>query len=652
MKQSPLPVRSGAGCAHSEFRTPAAACLCLFGVLCGAAAGGEAAKRSVSQVAAYHALGQTFVTWKEVRGGTDAEYHIFRSEKSFDGRAPLSSERVGVVRGRSARLLYEQCAENYGHGLASMAILDRSRGGRPLREGTGLFVWTVRKEGAHYYCVLARSRGRPLETIAEAGRNATARALSEAPGKRGAIELAGTGPAGWYYLLYGDFRKLNRKGVDDLWGGYAWSFHVALPADARRSEKLPVRVTLHGYRAQGVRYSQVPIEKRLVYISAQDWQDSFWWGWSTSIRPAGPAAWPAAKGKRTPGTAPIQPYAAERVGSIVNWAAANPSNLAAQTDAKRIYLYGHSIGGTGALNYVLSAQPGAEKIAGLVATKFPTSWPAGGYWERALERVWGARRLGLPAGGFAPKSAFDAVTPLALANRAAVKPLAFEPPLVEISLGTADKCAPVAELGKLCAALEAARVPYFAHWGNYSHKGGRLSGAKNRAFAVRLDEPLLAFANASCNGNPGKDPAGYFNSALEWSSPGNDFNPGSQTDDFLDTEKLCAFSVRLVTSTPAEFRLPGGMDHATADITPRRLQKFRIKRGATYTWRALKIDPGIPGAPVTRASGRVTADARGRLTLLRVPVLKLGTGTRVVIRPETETPKEDDPVDDLLKGGL
>jgi hypothetical protein len=637
-------------------------CLCVLGAFCGVAAGGEAAnKQGVSQVAAYHARGQTFVTWKEMRsGGSDAEYHIFRSAKSFDGRAPLNSERVGIVRGNSAGLLYEQCAENYGHGLTSMAILDRSRGGRPLRKGTGLFVWTIKKEGARYYCVLAHRRDGYVETSGAAGRNTTARALSEAPGERAAIELADTGPAGWYYLLYGDFRKLSRKGLDDLWGGYAWSFHVALPPDAKRSEKLPVRVTLHGYRAQGVRYSQVPIKKRLVYISAQDWQNSFWWGWSRSIRPAGPAAWPPAKGKPTPGGAPIQPFAAKRVGSIVNWAAANPANLTAQTDAKRIYLYGHSIGGTGALNYVLSAQPGAEKVAAVVATKFPTSWPAGCYWEKALERVWGARKLGLPAEGFGPKSAFDTVTPVALAGRAAVKPLAFEPPLVEISLGTKDKYAPVTELAKLCAALEAARVPYFAHWGDYGHNGGRLSGAKNRAFDVRLDEPLLALAKVSCNGNPDKEPVGYFNSALEWSSPGNDFDRDSQADNFLDTEKLCAFSVRLVTGTSAEFRLPKGTDHVTADITPRRLQKFKFKPGANYTWRALKPDPKVPSAAVTRASGRVTADARGRLTLLCVPVLKLGTGTRVEIRLEaakakTETPtppKKDDPVDDLLKGDL
>jgi hypothetical protein len=587
----------------------------------------------VRQLAAFHSRGQTFLTWKEVR--SDASYSIYRSEKSFDGRAPLTTERVGVVRDGSAEFLCEPCGEDYGHGLRRKALLDRSRGGRPLPRDTGLFVWTTAREGRYHYCVIASLRGSRLSSRGHAGVNATVHPVSETPAPPAAVELAATGRAGWYFLMYGDFRSWNRDGVDDLWGGTAWSFHVALPRDAERREKLPVRVVLHGYRAQGVRYDQVPVNKRLVYISAQDWQDSMWWGWAQSIRPAGPAAWPPAGGRQQPEAGPVRPYAARRLSRLIEWVAGGPRNLRSGVDRRRLYLYGHSIGGTGALNFVLSGRPGAASLAGVVATKFPVTWSPGGHWEEALARVWGARKLKLAAEGLGRASAYRTLTPLAMAGRLKGRALAFEPPLLELSLGTADKYAPADRLGELGSALEAARVPYFAHWGNYGHGGGRLSGARNRAFEVRIDEPLLAFAGATCNGRPGKDPAGYLNAQLEWSSEANDFNPALQADDFLETATGCGFSVRLTSGTPAEY-LPGNTDaRAEVDITPRRLQKFRPKPGAGYAWRALDAGGASAGPARVLASGRVTAGPRGLLTLPRVPVIKRGLGTRVVIAEAT-----------------
>jgi hypothetical protein len=276
----------------------------------------------------------------------------------------------------------------------------------------------------------------------------------------------------------------------------------------------------------------------------------------------------------------------------------------------------------------------------VLATKFPMNWPKGCYWESALEKVWGQRGLGLPSEGHGPRSAFEKITPVALASLAARKRLRFEPPLLELSLGTADKYVPVAELARLCTALEAAHIPYFAHWGRYGHGGGRLAGSKNRAFDVQLDEPLLAFARASCNHRPGRDPVGYVNSALEWSAPRNDFDPQSKADDFVDSEELCAFSVRLASGIPAEFTLPPGSDHATADVTPRRLRRFRIAPGGAFDWRAVTPGPDGPEQLIVRASGRVRADTHGMLTLPSVPVFKRGNGTRVEIRaaPASEEP--------------
>ncbi len=607
-----------------------------------AAAEPEPEKAGVREVAAYHQSGQTFVTWKELAGRADAEYLVYRSKRSFDARKPWPTELVATLAAGSAKLRHESFGEDVGHGLARAAFVDRSRGGRPLAGGTGLLAWTVKKEGRYHYCVLARVRGKLVGLKGVAGRNATTDPVNEAPGAPGAVEFAATGPAGWYYLMFGDHTKWTRRGGEAIWGGAAWSFHVALPRKVKKEEKLPVRVALHGYRAQGVRYAEVPVKKQLVYLSAQDWQNSFWWGWGESVPPAGPPAWAPARGKPLTDPGAVEPYAARRLGHIIKWAAGSPANLRAKTDPQRVYLYGHSIGGSGALNFVLSARPGAERIAGVVATKFPVSFPKGCYWEKGLQRVWGARALGLRGAGLGPASAYQTITPLSLARRLAIRPLPFEPPLIEISLGTKDKFAPVDELEKLAAALEAARLPYFAHWGNYGHGGGRLSGAKNRAFDVRLAEPLLAFATASSNHKPGKggDPAGYLNSALEWSSPANDFDAESTADDFVDAADLCAFSVRLVTGGPAEHQPGKKAARATVTITPRRLARFKPKPGATLSWKA--EDRGVPGEPVELASGEITADKHGLVTLPKVPVIKTVMGTRVTIEDATELLDPDD----------
>jgi hypothetical protein len=181
-------------------------------------------------------------------------------------------------------------------------------------------------------------------------------------------------------------------------------------------------------------------------------------------------------------------------------------------------------------------------------------------------------------------------------------------------------------------------VPFFAHWGKYGHDSARLSGAKNHAFDVRLREPLLAFARAGPNGRPGVDPTGYVNSALEWSSPANDFDPASTTDDFLDLERGCAFNARLVRGTPAEFRPDDQTARTAADITPRRLQRFRPKPGAKYAWRALA--PAAAGGEFVKlAAGTVTADERGLVTLPQVPILKAGLGVRVIIQTPESAPQ-------------
>jgi len=90
------------------------------------------APAGVTGLTALHRSGQTFITWKEILGRDDAEYLVYRSKDSFDGRQPAEKELAGVVRAGSAEFHWEPSGDDFGHGLARAALEDCGVGGRPL----------------------------------------------------------------------------------------------------------------------------------------------------------------------------------------------------------------------------------------------------------------------------------------------------------------------------------------------------------------------------------------------------------------------------------------------------------------------------------------------------------------------------------------
>lgn len=150
---------------------------------------------------------------------------------------------------------------------------------------------------------------------------------------------------------------------------------------------------------------------------------------------------------------------------------------------------------------------------------------------------------------------------------------------------------------------------------------------------IKLHQSLPAFSNCSLDTSP------------QTGRPKGSYRPGKYDDDFqkyadkegginlyqrwdpdsiMDEPQMWAVTVWLAGSNKQdEFAAPA--DSATMDITPRRCQKFRAEPGDTFIWTNTSTQDGK-----TIASGEVTADKWGLVTVKHTIVTK--GGNRIVIK--------------------
>lgn len=138
---------------------------------------------------------------------------------------------------------------------------------------------------------------------------------------------------------------------------------------------------------------------------------------------------------------------------------------------------------------------------------------------------------------------------------------------------------------------------------------------------IRLDQSLPAFTNCSLDDDPGAgrkikepkkikvgkevkvdqydgDPQGQVNRYLYW-----------KTQDVIDTPRRWEITVALTPKAPKA--------QCTVDITPRRLQKFKLKPNDRIIWKNILEN-------LAAQSGSVTVDKSGLATLKQVNVHKKG----------------------------
>lgn len=296
-----------------------------------------------------------------------------------------------------------------------------------------------------------------------------------------------------------------------------------------------------------------------------------WWGWGQIRR----------QGDKTPGQ--VSP-AERRVFDTIEWVV-NHYHI----DRNRIYLCGVSMGGCGTLGLGI---PHGDVFAAVKATV-----PAG------TEYV--AYRMG----GFPPAPAdASAADRDAWTKRISAVGLPDPPVVVDFSAQNDNwsKTQPA-----LLQAAQAGRLPLVLSWGLFGHATFANLVAKYAPCEVALAFPWLeirrneaypVFTHASTD------------QRSPWLDAPAEFDESGQMNAW--------FRWKSTRDTPASFAMELWLDHpkitnpltppetATADLTLRRLQHFKVQPNAAYHWELSRASKPL-------ASGRITPDAANLLTIPR-----------------------------------
>jgi hypothetical protein len=186
----------------------------------------------------------------------------------------------------------------------------------------------------------------------------------------------------------------------------------------------------------------------------------------------------------------------------------------------------------------------------------------------------------------------------------------------------------------IVAALNNAHVAFTAenrdnwehNWMGFDFQNGAMfgtTGGSNSDWIFRKDSALIAFANASGSGPLVSPLTGddFYNIALDWSVPWNNFGPA-----IVDSSDQFAVTLRSRAGVQ------------TADVTPQRTLAFKVAPGQSVTWQNQDVNTNQ-----VLQSGFVTADSLGLVTIPGVQVLT-GNGNRLILNTVFGAPVVQAPI--------
>ena len=404
---------------------------------------------------------------------------------------------------------------------------------------------------------------------------------------------------------------------------YAYNYWVGLPTaemcGGTVPDVLPLYLQIEGF---GSRY-EVSEASTWGWCAVGIWGDdprqSWYYGFSAShdYREEG-----------IPTTGPIVNYTEERVLRSVYDTMRSPLYT---VDPRRVYVYGHSMGGSGALAFgmrypaVFAATYSSEPM-----TNYGTSGDGGGMdWREDTVPKWGSLADNLAIenrGRFAgPLTVHDGTGVWDWQNHQAqlVSRRGEEMAYIGLAHGANDDViewptqgAPAYEpfyRGRRTFSGETLDLDHT--WAAFAGQGPmvedwRYTGPFYSLTVVR-DETMPALSNASGSSVPPPSGAGaQYNMNLEWSASWNDW-------DGIPVDHEGEWRVSLRTTDGST---------QTVDVTPRRVQSFVITAGTSYSWQNRSVtDDSVV------ASGTVTADPDGLLTVASLQVTP--TGNRLAVTP-------------------
>jgi hypothetical protein len=411
------------------------------------------------------------------------------------------------------------------------------------------------------------------------------------------------------------------------YAGRTFDAVVIAPTAGSAQNKLPVRVGLHGFA--GTPSTDGWSGEYRIYPA--DPNDTYWWGYADSLPSAG-----------APTAGHVPEYTARRVLHLLAWLLSTYPGA----DPERVYLDGISMGGAGAMTMgLLHARHFCHARA-----SFGQAIPRNHRPSRVtqLTPLWGAPASNLDDGyGMAAWDRMDLTRALndVPEGRDQFLTLKHSKDDVTIHFGAVVMPSPLTKQ-TFYGALQATHVGHHAVWDEGGHVindpvlGDQWWTAGwdpvfDATALLRLHRAFPAFSAASVDRNPGTgkgngkvpwnaesgyagnvsvagdtgwdgDIAGGINRFLRWD--------GTLVEDTLDAFKIPLRALDGTGGAPPRAGYPttgdklDGTAPVMVDVTPRRVQSFRLRPGEHVAWSF--------GA----ASGIANADSTGAVTIPRLAV--------------------------------
>ena len=605
-------------------------------------------------LSAVHRSGQTFITWRERSDLSGERYRVYRhtapiSATNLAQAVPLYTLQKGSARFHANRYNID------GGGAWTSRYTERlviTNGGPQLGVSTGLLVWTLATNdfgggttGSAYYAVTLLigatentgdfSAANSIGPVAEGVADPLPVLVTNFPASSGPY---GNGGPVRIYIQYMDLRNWNptfhaphsrngwygQSGLDPAVTGaiqYAYDYAVVEPSCV--TSPAPTYISLHGWA--GNTYGPVTADP-----DAYDWccykifpvdvSETWFFGFARNCdyrTDAEPAAGDS-----------VENFTERRVLRMLYDLIRQPPGP--PVDTNRVYVFGGSMGGSGALALALRyPHVFAAAYASQPMTDYSTQGDAGGTpWKNDIGWKWGTVGLNLPVrsdamGGWADAlKAWDGTGVWTWQNhrRTASNAVARAAVPLGIGHGTNDfiiewptqgrPVYPAFNAGRRCwggAVIDAGHS-----WMGWNGLPPTIapdgSLAPFRRFAVRKDESVPGLSNAEGDAPlPPAGPGGY-NQDLDWSASWYDWD-GAPTD----TTNLWQVSLRSLNG-----------ETQAVDVTARRLQRFPVAPGTRVLWRNLRVANGT-----TSQVGVAAADSEGLITVPQVQVTPDGNRLRL-----------------------
>ena len=642
--------------------------LSMFVWLPSVASGAPVRANQPTHARAFHRSGQTFVTWTEDGTRKGERYRVYRHHEPISAANLAGASRLYEVPEDSSRFYSSRhiegatWSERY---TQRYVIEDRAA---PLAAGTGLLVWTLDPRdfggefrGRGYYAITTVVGG--VENIADFGPGNTMGPIVEGVEDPLPVEVEyEVGPGGHLFIQYMDLRRWNptfhAPRTPDFLGlvpptaavkaaiQYAYDYVVFEPpirycGGSMPKVSLALLTILHGHAGgRNPPYTTLPHGFWCVfYVYPTDDRET--WGFGFARDHDYRSGTPPGAGDA------VVNFTEQRVLRMLYDLERHPA-FAGRIDPSRRYVSGHSMGGSAALALALRyPDVFAAAYASQPMTNYRTVGDGGGTdWRTDVSPKWGTPALNLPVelaapGGWGASSIrfsgmgvwdwHDHQATLRRSTTGDVVPFGLAHGYVDATIEWTTQGRPV------YAALDASRQV----WGGaVTPDGHRWQGFRGLPPAIATDQsasPFFGFRAAIDETAPGTSrlsgheiaippapersfvpqpgapadawpPHGGMNGHLDWSAGWNPWDGAP-----LDEPRRWGISLRTLNGTSA-----------TVDVTPRRQQKFCVKAGTAYAWenRQVADDQVI-------ASGTVTADAEGVVTVSNVAVGPTGNRLRI-----------------------